>query len=148
MARILWPSIGQGKISMTMRRGVFAASFVAAAIVADLAAVSGPAHADQLLGSYVARLSDQDHHASDGYALDTAAQVIRQDRANFHKFHQRDGEDSDDPWFASPDARARLERMLNSGGAMNEATRSAVFHGSPIVRVDVYRDSVRVEIIY
>lgn len=133
---------------MTTRKSLFGAGIVATGALAGLAATGALAQADQLLGSYVARIGHQDHFASDGYPLDTAAQMIRQDRANFHKFHHRDDEDGDDPWFASPDARARLERMLDSGGAMNEATRSAVFHGSPIVRVDIYRDSVRVEIIY
>ncbi len=51
------------------------------------------ARADQYLGSYTARLSWNDHHASDGYALDNAAQVVRQDRANVHKFGKIDRED-------------------------------------------------------
>jgi len=121
-----------------------AASLAGAAIFAGL----GPSAADTYLGSYQARMSPRDHHASDGYPLDTAAQIVRQDRANWHRFGRGDAEDEGDRWFRSADSRARLERMLNRGAAMNEATRSAILHGTPVIQVDVYRDSVRVEIVY
>ena len=105
----------------------------------------GTASADQFLGSYTARISPQDHHASDGYALDTAAQMVRQDRANWHKFGRGDAEDQDDPWFTSQSARARLERMAGAG--MDGATRNAIAKGTPVIQVDVYRNSVRITII-
>lgn len=117
-----------------------------AAISIPLAA-TGAARADSPLGSYIARLSPQDHHASDGYRLDTAAQVVRQDRANWHKFGYGDREDEDDPWFRTAAARANLERMLNKAGAMDSATRSAILHGTPVVEVQVYRNRVTVDII-
>ena len=75
--------------------------------------------ADEFLGSYVARISEHDKQASDGYPLDTAAQMVRQDRANFHKFHDADPDDENDVWFRTNDQRARLERMLGQGGAMS-----------------------------
>jgi hypothetical protein len=65
--------------------------------------------ADQFLGSYVARIGRADHFASDGYPLDTAAQMVRQDRANVHKFGKVDPGDESDPWFGSTASRARLE---------------------------------------
>jgi hypothetical protein len=119
---------------------------VSAGVLAVLAGI-GAASADQYLGSYVARISDQDHHASDGYALDTAAQMVRQDRANWHKFGYGDAEDQDDPWFGSTDARARLERMLGKSGAMTGAVRNAIANGEPVVQIDVYRNSVVVTIV-
>lgn len=121
-----------------------AAAFAAFALIPLLAV---PALADTYLGSYVARLSQQDHHASDGYALDTAAQVVRQDRAYWHRFGYGDPEDEDDPWFATAQARARFEQLLNQSGSMNGATRQAIFNGAPLVKVDVYRNSVRVTIL-
>ena len=105
------------------------------------------ASADEFLGSYQARISDNDHHASDGYPLDTAAQMVRQDRANWHKFGSGDAEDEDDPWFVSTEARARFERMLSKAGAMSGATRKAIADGEPVIQVDVYRGSVHVEIV-
>ena len=116
-----------------------------AAIV--LAASLGQASADQYLGSYTARISDTDHYASDGYPLDTAAQMVRQDRANMHKFGRTDAEDDDDPWFASADSRARLEKFLNKSGAMSSATRKAIAAGEPVVQVDVFANSVKVVIV-
>jgi hypothetical protein len=119
---------------------------VSAGVLAALAGTTA-ASADQYLGSYIARISNQDHYASDGYALDTAAQMVRQDRANWHKFGYGDSEDQDDPWFGSTDSRVRLERMLNKGGAMSGAVRNAIANGQPLVQVDVYRNSVVVTIV-
>ena len=112
-----------------------------------LVATVATAQADELIGSYRARLSDDDHHASDGYRLDTAAQVVRQDRANWHKFGRGDPEDEDDRHFGSAAARARFERMLNQRGAMDQATKRAIMRGEPVVEVDIYRRSVRVRVL-
>lgn len=117
---------------------------LAAGIAAMLA---GTANADEFLGSYVARISDNDHRASDGYPLDTAAQMVRQDRANWHKFGSGDAEDESDRWFGSTAARARLEKMLNRSSAMSAATRQAIANGEPIIEVEVYRQSVKVRIV-
>ena len=105
------------------------------------------ASADEFLGSYFARISDHDKQASDGYPLDTAAQMVRQDRANFHKFHDTDPDDENDVWFRTNDQRARLERMLGQGGAMGASTRRAISNGEPLIQVDVYRNHVEVTII-
>ena len=119
---------------------------VSGGLIAALAWI-GAASADQYLGTYTARISDQDHHASDGYALDTAPQMVRQDRANWHKFGSGDPEDQDDPWFTTQAARARLERMAGASGAMSSRTRNAIANGTPIIQVDVYRNSVHIEIV-
>ncbi|MEO5755916.1 MAG: hypothetical protein ABIQ51_03565 [Mesorhizobium sp.] len=119
---------------------------MAGLLLASLLGV-GTAHADDMLGSYVARISDRDHHASDGYALDNAAQMVRQDRANWHKFHQRDSDDEGDGWFRTNDQRAQLQRMLERGGAMSSSTKRAIVNGEPLIQVDVYEDSVRVSIL-
>lgn len=120
---------------------------VTAAAVAVLSAAIRPAAADEFLGAYVARISRNDKQASDGYPLDTAAQMVRQDRANWHKFGSGDPEDEDDPWFRSTSSRARLERMLGKRGAMSQATRRAIARGAPVIEVQVFRNSVRVEVI-
>jgi hypothetical protein len=114
---------------------------------AVLAAAIGGAQADELLGEYRARISDNDHQASDGYPLDSAAQMVRQDRANWHKFGRGDREDEDDRFFGSTSARARFEKMLNKGSAMSQATRRAIVNGEPVIEVQIYRQSVRVRIL-
>ncbi|RWL75860.1 MAG: hypothetical protein EOR68_30965 [Mesorhizobium sp.] len=126
---------------MTVSKAMAVAGLVAATLVA------GSARADDMLGSYVARISDRDHRASDGYPLSSAAQMVRQDRANWHKFHRRDGDDQGDAWFRSDGSRADLQRMLERGGAMSSATRRAIVNGEPLIEVDVYSDSVRVSIV-
>lgn len=119
---------------------------VSASVLA-LCVASGVAHADSLLGSYTARISDQDKQASDGYGLDTAAQMVRQDRANWHKFGKGDAEDEDDRWFATPQSRIKMENMLNKSGAISSGAKRAIVNGEPVIQVDVYRYSIRVQVI-
>ena len=73
--------------------------------------------------------------------------MVRQDRANWHRFGRGDAEDQDDPWFTNQSARARLERLAGAPGAMNGATRKAIAGGTPVIQVDVYRNSVRITVI-
>ena len=127
---------------MTVSKAIAVAGLVAATMLG-----TGSAQADDMLGSYTARISDRDHRASDGYPLSSAAQMVRQDRANWHKFHRRDSDDQGDPWFRSDGSRADLQRMLERGGAMSNSTRRAIVNGEPLIEVDVYPDSVRVSII-
>ena len=70
------------------------------------------AHADELREFYTTRLSANDHFSSKGKRLESAAAIIRQDRANYHKFKLRDLEDGEDVFFASADNRALLENQL------------------------------------
>jgi hypothetical protein len=77
--------------------------------------VSRPTQAQQLLEQYQALLSEKDHFSSSGQRLTSAAAVIRQDRANFHRFGLRDQADENDRFFANIDNRSALERMLERG---------------------------------
>lgn len=119
------------------------------AILAGIAASAAPieAMANDYLGSYVARISPRDKFASDGYPLDNAAQVVRQDRANVHRFGRADGEDEFDPWFRSNNQRARLQSMLERRGAIGPRVRQAIMHGTPLIEVEVYRSRVMVRLI-
>lgn len=106
-----------------------------------------PVMADTLLGSYVARISQDDRFASDGYPLESAAQMVRQDRANWHRFGRGDREDENDRWFKTNQQRSRLQTMLERKGAMDAATRRAITNGEPLIQVDVYSSSVQVIIL-
>jgi hypothetical protein len=134
---------------MEMGDGFMMNRFFRVVSVGALTALVGAtaATAGEYLGSYVARISEQDHQARDGYPLDTAAQMVRQDRANWHKFSNGDSEDQDDPWFTSNAQRARFERLLGQGGAISASTRRAIVNGQPLIEVEVYRNSVRVRVI-
>lgn len=127
---------------MGTTRHIMAAGILLASMLSASAAF-----ADQFLGSYVARISEQDKYASDGYALDSAAQMVRQDRANWHKFGKTDPDDENDVWFRTNAQRSRLESMLQRGGAMSSSVRRAIVNGEPLIQVDVYSGSVRVRLL-
>lgn len=88
---------------------------LAAALLPLLAAIAGPAQAQQLLDTYIAQISERDHFNSKGVRLWSAAAIIRQDRANFHRFGIRDPADQPDTFFADMGNRAKLERMIERG---------------------------------
>ena len=87
---------------------------------------SAPLRAQTLIESYTALLSERDHFNSIGERLTTAAAIIRQDRANFHRFALRDRADEGDHYFADADNRATLERMLERGRAQPGVLRRIV----------------------
>ncbi len=117
-----------------LRHVIIAVALAAAALAA------APARAQQLVESYVARLSENDHFNSNGQRLTSAAAIIRQDRANYFRFGRGDAEDQSDRFFASFDNRAALERMLERGRAAPSAL-NAIVNGTPLVRVDIFRDA-------
>lgn len=112
--------------------------------------VSVPALADELLESYVARLGANDHFNSSGQRLTSPALIIRQDRANFHKYGVRDPDDQNDVFFQDARNRELLQQFLAQGRTTPAAYRMIV-NGQPLVRVSVYRsgqgDYVNVDIV-
>jgi hypothetical protein len=116
-----------------------AALALAAAALAPTGVLAAP------LEVYEARLSAQDHFNSNGERLTTAAAIIRQDRANYHKFDLRDPEDEGDSFFASAENRARLEALIARGSVTPRAAR-AILNGTPLIVVTVFDDFVDVDI--
>ena len=96
---------------------------------------------DIIVASYQAHLSAQDHFSSTGSRLSNAAGIIRQDRANFHKFGLRDSQDEDDDFFSNPSNREALEQMLNKGN-MNKLFANEIINGNPLIIVKVIRTPV------
>ena len=95
--------------------------------------------------SYCATLSARDHFNSNGQRLTTAAAIIRQDRANYHKFHRRDAGDQGDNFFGVQANRARLEAMINNGDSDASVLRRIV-NGEPRICVDIFGDFVNVTV--
>ena len=93
-----------------------------------------------IVASYKAHLSAQDHFSSSGSRLSDAASVIRQDRANFHKFGLRDAQDQSDDFFANSSNREALEQMLKRGN-ISPGLSEAIINGRPFVIVKVIRTS-------
>jgi hypothetical protein len=96
--------------------------------------------AQQLVESYQAFLSEADHFNSNGERLRTAAGIIRQDRANFHRFGRQDRADEGDSFFADAPNREALERMLEQGQAA-PGVIARIVNGTALIRVDIYRSS-------
>ncbi|HHI82467.1 MAG TPA: hypothetical protein ENJ99_04875, partial [Rhizobiales bacterium] len=115
----------------------FASLFIFALALFTISPNVSGAEAGELLEVYRARLGTDDHFNSRGQRLDNAAAIIRQDRANFHRFGIRDDEDQGDSYFASKANRARLERMLRRGRATRSVLRQIV-NGTPMIRVRIY----------
>lgn len=111
-----------------------------------LAWVASPVGANQFIDSYTARLSIDDHFNTEGVRLNSAAAVIRQDRANFHQFSIRDGEDTYDSVFDNVDNRATLERLLNNGN-MSESMKQTIINRTSLIRVDIYQNSINIFIL-
>jgi S1-C subfamily serine protease len=105
-----------------------------------LISLSPPCNAQQLIESYQAFLSERDHFNSNGQRLTTAAAIIRQDRANFHRFGLKDPGDENDHYFSNARNRQTLERLLERGNA-DSSTVSTIVNGTPLVRVEVYHDN-------
>ena len=115
----------------------------AAAAVIATAAIAPAVAQEKPLETYYARLSAQDHFNSQGRRLTTAAAIIRQDRANFHRFNRRDIEDESDRFFRVAENRARLEALIAEGSSTSDAL-SRVVNAEPLVRVEIYDNYVNV----
>lgn len=122
-------------MTIAARRLPTFAVLAGATALAILAAA--PASAQSLIESYTARLSRADHFNSSGERLTSPAAIIRQDRANVHKFGIADPEDEGDRYFASMANRGLMERLLERGRTSASARR-AIVDGTPLIRVDVY----------
>ena len=94
---------------------------------------------------YRARIGLRDHRNSRGVKLPNAAQVIQQDRANYHKRGIRDPEDEPDPRFADDAARRRLSVLLSAGIDPRDAQE--IMKGTPLVEVKVFEDHAEARVI-
>lgn len=114
-------------------------SFALAAVMA--LALSGlvtlPASAQQFIGQYTAYIGSQDLYNSNGMRLTEHWQILRQDRANLHRFGISQPGDEWDPWFGDYNARGRMEQMIMQGSA-DPVARQNIINGGATVVVQVY----------
>lgn len=110
------------------------------AILAAAVLFGGPvstAQAQELLGSYIAYIGNEDLYNSKGARLGEAWQIIRQDRANYHRFGIRHAGDEWDPFFGDFNNRAAMEGMIRKGYINPQAARDVIRGGATVV-VEVY----------
>ncbi|ADZ70005.1 hypothetical protein [Polymorphum gilvum] len=98
-----------------------------------------------LLEVYVAFLGPADHYNSRGARLTEPWQIIRQDRANFHRFGIRDPGDQGDRFFASANNRERMERMILNG-YIDPSAAWRIVNENVWIRVEIYPNSVNVTV--
>jgi hypothetical protein len=93
-----------------------------------------PAAADSVIASYHAYIGVDDLYNSKGELLSAPWQVLRQDRANYHRYGIAQQGDDWDPVFHDVKAREALERLLQRGSL------------SPAARADIMRSDTQVHI--
>ena len=103
------------------------------------------------VGSYRAFIGPEDLTNSRGVRLSTAAQVLRQDRANVYRYGIAHAGDEDDPWFFQPSARGAMDGMFRAGGGIDPRTARLILNGNVSVVVTIFaRDgnftSLRVDV--
>ncbi len=111
-------------------RGMF--SLIAFALL-----LAAPAAADDLVATYRAYIGWEDLHNSKGQRLTEPWQILRQDRANYHRFGIAQPGDEWDPFFADINNRAIMERMVMNGYIDPVAARDLVAGGAYVV-VEIY----------
>ena len=117
---------------------------VAAFAVLFISGAPAPVQA-QVLESYTAFIGQNDLFNSRGARLTEPWQIVRQDRANYHRFRVRDNGDQGDSFFASAANRARMEQLIRSGYIDGNAAVQIV-NGNVWIRVDIYQNSVNVTV--
>ena len=93
--------------------------------------------ASTAMGSYVAYIGEDDLYNSSGTRLTQPWAILRQDRANFHKFGLSQPGDTSDPLFGNAANRESMERLLRNGSISGDA-RARITQGGASVRVQVY----------
>lgn len=63
--------------------------------------------------TYRTVIGERDLKNSSGQNLTTLGAIVRQDRANYHKFHRRDAGDGDDAALSDDKRRIELEAAVN-----------------------------------
>lgn len=99
-------------------------------------AFAGAAAAQAVIGGYQAYIGTADLYNSKGVALSAPWQVIRQDRANVHRFGIQQSGDQWDAWFGSADNRAALEQWVMNG-AMSPDARARIMAGGATIYVEI-----------
>ena len=85
-------------------------------------------------------LGTEDLFNSKGTRLGSAAAIIRQDRANFHKFGIRHQYDQADPWFGTVSGRNGMERLVR----MSAFTEDIIVRQGALVAVTVFGTGARI----
>ncbi len=108
------------------------------AVVMAVGLFASAAKADGLVEEYNAYIGEEDLYNSNGERLSEPWQIIRQDRANYHRFGTSQPGDEGDSFFASATNREKAERMIEYGTIETRAARALV-RGNVLINVQIFR---------
>ncbi|WEZ83286.1 hypothetical protein P6U16_21030 [Rhizobium sp. 32-5/1] len=91
-----------------------------------------------LVERYTAYIGQDDLYNSYDERLWEPWQIIRQDRANYHRYGVFQPGDEGDAFFASAKNRERAERMIQFG-TIDRAAAAALVQGDVLIDVKIYR---------
>ena len=89
-----------------------------------------------IIARYQAYIGADDLYNSSGKRLDRPWQILRQDRANYHRFGTSQRGDQSDPFFDSSENRQIMERMVANGSISSSAGRRIVA-GDVLIEVEI-----------
>jgi hypothetical protein len=113
------------------------------ATAAILACAPLVASAQGLIASYMTYIGHEDLYNSNGQRLSEYWQIIRQDRANYHRFGIRHRGDDWDPFFADANNRAVLEQLVRASNP-DPSTQRFIVRGNVPVFVEIYGNANRI----
>lgn len=111
--------------------------FLSTLLLTVLLALPTLATAQDLVGSYFAFIGRDDLYNSKGQRLTEPWQILRQDRANYHRFGIWQVGDEGDNFFGSIDNRAIMERMVMNG-RIDSFAGQRIVAGGVTVHVQIY----------
>ena len=110
----------------------------AALALSTVIALAGTATAQT---GYSARISNHDKVSSKNTPIAKASDILRQDRANYHRFKKRDNEDQNDTRLNTSAKRAAATFSMSS------STENAITSGNPLVSVKYQNGSFQVSVV-
>ena len=127
-----------------MKKTVMAMAAMAAAAM-PMAAQAGDDWGmhDDPIGVYQTVISPQDTVNSSGNRLRSVGAILRQDRANMHRFGRSDVGDGYEGMFTSSASRALIPGWVNAG-YVDPAAAAAIRSGRAYVTVYVYEGRIEV----
>ena len=96
------------------------------------------AGAQTLVETYRAEIAPVDRRNSSGAALTDPAAILAQDRANVHRFGQRQAGDTVDSSFTEPERRAAMASFVARGSFSQAALQALLLDGGVILDVEVW----------
>lgn len=125
------------RISLADRARKVRATAMITFLFCSLSLIPDSVVAQGLIERYTAYIASDDLYNSDGHRLDTASQVLHQDRANVNSAGKRQSGDQPDAIFINYSRRQLLERILNDQ-FKNVDLRNEIYRGNVMIVVELF----------